>query len=198
MLQTSKATCLFVGPDLYSVARQAASVVGIPEARIFVLQGRVKGKKSLASFINDVQQRRLPVVPTRPAKRDTLAYLVFSSGTTGLPKGMFQSTCSVYFGSPLQPCAAVMVTHGNIAFAHMQNIICIQASGGAPPVSTLLVSSISDLICQKDLTMVGLAFLPFYHTYGLHCLCLRGWWSPSTFVVLPRWDADLALKLIPK
>lgn len=87
-LRTSKATCLFVGPDLYSVARQAASEVGIPEERIFVLQGRVKGKKSLADFIDDARERRLPIVPTRPAKRDTLAYLVFSSGTTGLPKGM--------------------------------------------------------------------------------------------------------------
>lgn len=87
-LRTSKATCLFVGPDLYPIARQAARGVGIPEERIYVLQGRVKDKKSLAGLINDARARRLPIAPTKPATRDTLAYLVFSSGTTGLPKGM--------------------------------------------------------------------------------------------------------------
>lgn len=53
-----------------------------------MLSGRVKGKKSMANFIDSALERRTPIVPVRPAKKDTLAYLVFSSGTTGLPKGM--------------------------------------------------------------------------------------------------------------
>ncbi|KAH9936272.1 uncharacterized protein B0H18DRAFT_1081932 [Fomitopsis serialis] len=161
-IRTSKATCLFVGPDLFPVALQAAREVGLPEERIYVLSGHIKGKKSLADFIDETRERRTPAVPVRPATKDTLAYLVFSSGTTGLPK-------------------AVMVTHGNIAVSYMQNDICLKAVGlPTPPVPP-----------------VGLAFLPYYHTYGLHMICLRGLWAPVTFVVIPKWDANLVLRLIP-
>ncbi|KZT73820.1 acetyl-CoA synthetase-like protein [Daedalea quercina L-15889] len=162
-IRTSKATCLFVGPDLYTVALEAAREVGLAEERIFVLSGRVKGKKSMANLIDSALERRTPVLPVRPAKKDTLAYLVFSSGTTGLPK-------------------AVMVTHGNIAFAYLQSSITYQASGLPVP----------------EYPPVGLAFLPFYHTYGLHMICMRGFSLPVTFVVIPNWDADLVLRLVPK
>jgi acyl-coenzyme A synthetase/AMP-(fatty) acid ligase len=32
------------------------------------------------------------VIPVKPVTRDTLAYLVFSSGTSGLPKGTVERT----------------------------------------------------------------------------------------------------------
>ena len=53
-----------------------------------MLSGHVKGKKSLTNFIATARERRMPIIPVRPASKDTLAYLVFSSGTTGLPKGV--------------------------------------------------------------------------------------------------------------
>ncbi|TFY69544.1 hypothetical protein EVJ58_g346 [Rhodofomes roseus] len=161
-IRTSKATCLFVGPDLLPVALQAAREVGLPEDRIYVLSGHVKGKKSLADFIHETRERRIPMVPVKPATKDTLAYLIFSSGTTGLPKGM---------SVPL-PTSSRLTT----------NDICLKAA--ALPTSPS--------------PPVGLAFLPFYHTYGLHMICLRGLWWPVTYVVIPKWDADFVLRLIPK
>jgi long-subunit acyl-CoA synthetase (AMP-forming) len=49
----------------------------------------VPGKASLPRLIENVKARGLPKTATREVQDDTLAYLVFSSGTTGLPKGYF-------------------------------------------------------------------------------------------------------------
>jgi len=72
---------------MYPHALAAVKVIGFPEEKIFILQGEVKGKVSLPRLIDDVKTRGLPRVPTHPVGDETLAYLVFSSGTTGLPKG---------------------------------------------------------------------------------------------------------------
>ena len=74
---------------MYPYAAAAAREVGLPEERIFILQGEVKGKASLPRLIEDIKSRGLSKVPSQTVRDDTLAYLVFSSGTTGLPKGLF-------------------------------------------------------------------------------------------------------------
>jgi hypothetical protein len=45
---------------------------------------------------------------------------------------------------------------------------------------------------------VGLAFLPLHHTYGLHAYCFRNFMAPGTHVILPKWDIDSALAIIPR
>ena len=62
---------------------------GLPEKSIFILQGDVTGKVSLPRLIEYAKARGLPKIATRTVQDDTLAYLMFSSGTTGLPKGYF-------------------------------------------------------------------------------------------------------------
>ena len=64
-----------------------AKEVGIDLAHIYVMKGSVKGRKSLWNIIKDVRRKKIPLVDIRIATKDTLAYLVFSSGTSGLPKG---------------------------------------------------------------------------------------------------------------
>jgi hypothetical protein len=45
---------------------------------------------------------------------------------------------------------------------------------------------------------VVLAFLPLHHTYGLHHYSFRSLLDPATYVIMSKWDIDLALKSIPK
>jgi acyl-CoA synthetase (AMP-forming)/AMP-acid ligase II len=87
LLKLSSVTCLFASEKLYPHAAAAAREAGLPE--IFILQGDVTGKVSLPRLIEYVKARGLPKIATRAVQDDTLAYLVFSSGTTGLPKGYF-------------------------------------------------------------------------------------------------------------
>jgi hypothetical protein len=41
--------------------------------------------KRFRGIVQDVRNRKVPTVDIRPAGKDTHAYLVFSSGTSGLP-----------------------------------------------------------------------------------------------------------------
>ena len=45
---------------------------------------------------------------------------------------------------------------------------------------------------------VTLVSLPFYHSYGLTTFCFRAFAIPRTAIVMPKWDANDTLKLIPK
>lgn len=85
--KVAKATRIFVEPSLLPHALAAAKEVGLPADRIYILQGHVDGRKSWGEMISDIKARGVPREPIRPATKDTLAYLVFSSGTSGLPKG---------------------------------------------------------------------------------------------------------------
>jgi acyl-coenzyme A synthetase/AMP-(fatty) acid ligase len=49
------------------------------------------GRKSCLSIIQHVRKTNLKTVPVAVAAKDTAAYLLFSSGTTGLPKGHLYS-----------------------------------------------------------------------------------------------------------
>lgn len=89
LLRLSGVTYLFASEQLYPHAAAAAKMIGLSEKRIFILQGEVAGKASLPRLIQDVKARGLSKIATREVQDDTLAYLVFSSGTTGLPKGYF-------------------------------------------------------------------------------------------------------------
>ena len=64
-----------------------ATEIGIDPSHIYLMKGKFNGRKSLWSIIEDVRRKKISRVDPRTATKNTLAYLVFSSGTSGLPKG---------------------------------------------------------------------------------------------------------------
>lgn len=93
-LRLSKCTCLFVSAALLDAVLPVAKTVGLSSKRVYILGGGgVPGRLSLRDLIDRVKKRRTRREEVRLAKKDWLAYLVFSSGTSGLPKGV----CIVYF-----------------------------------------------------------------------------------------------------
>ena len=54
---------------------------------IHVLGKKIEGLRTFEQMVEDARSRVMALVSPRTASRDTLAYLMFSSGTTGLPKG---------------------------------------------------------------------------------------------------------------
>ena len=87
LLRSFKTTVLFVEPALLPKALEAAKEVGLPESSIHVLEGHVQGRRSLQELVAHVRKNGLKRIPPKPATKKTLAYLIFSSGTSGLPKG---------------------------------------------------------------------------------------------------------------
>ncbi|EJF63384.1 acetyl-CoA synthetase-like protein [Dichomitus squalens LYAD-421 SS1] len=165
LFRTSEATRLFIHPSLLPQALDTAHKFGLTDDRIFLLEGHAEGRKSLADLIREVRVRKFARAPSRPVQRDALAYLVYSSGTSGLPK-------------------AVMVSHRNVIASLVQVAVATEFEGPDP-------------VLEKT-PIVALAFLPMYHTYGLHYGCIRPVLSVITTVIIPRWNADLVLDLIPK
>ncbi|TDL16556.1 acetyl-CoA synthetase-like protein [Rickenella mellea] len=167
LLGKINATRIFVHPSLLSQALQGAKDIGLPADRIYVLGGQVHGRKDFDALIKNVRSKDLQRQEVVPAKKDTLAYLLFSSGTSGPPKG-------------------VMISHGNLIFSIVQNLLNMQeAVKVMPPM-------------QPTSPPMWLCFLPFYHSFGLHYFMFRTFVVPITLVILPRWNLDQVLEAIPQ
>ncbi|KAG7007251.1 4-coumarate--coA ligase 1 [Physcia stellaris] len=141
------------------VAQDAARRVGIPEDRIILIGDerdearRFKHFTAIRNLAGTSRYRRTKLDP----KKD-LAFLVYSSGTTGHPKG-------------------VMLSHENI----VSNILMLKAG----EAGNLTWDGGSD--GQGDNL---LAFLPFFHIYGLTCLIHQSLYSGLTLVVMPKFDME--------
>jgi acyl-CoA synthetase (AMP-forming)/AMP-acid ligase II len=100
-------------------------------------------------------RREPPSVAIAP---DDLVALPYSSGTTGLPKG-------------------VMLTHRNL----VANILQTNSAGH-----------------YADGEDTTIAFLPFFHIYGLTVIALMGLWAGATLVVVPKFELEPYLALVEK
>jgi 4-coumarate--CoA ligase len=107
-LKDSGAKALVTQMPFIQAAKEAAEQVGIPEDRIIVIgdqrdpEGRVKHFTSIRNTAGTARYRRTKVKPD-----EDLAFLVYSSGTTGHPKG-------------------VMLTHRNI----VANVLMLKTGEG--------------------------------------------------------------------
>ncbi|EIW85344.1 acetyl-CoA synthetase-like protein [Coniophora puteana RWD-64-598 SS2] len=157
-------TLLFVSPKMLSLALSS----GIPKEKIYVLEGSVAGYTSFQNLLD--RTSKLPRVAVKQAKKDTLAYLVFSSGTSGLPK-------------------AVMISHGNLIDSLMQ--VFIYAAEGAK------VAPMPEWKSKTGLQTI-LNPLPFHHTFGLHMSSFRVFFLPVTVIVISKWNIDTYFDAITK
>ena len=130
-LEKSKATHMFVHASILPRFLPVAREFGFPEDHIYILEGENKaGPKlpSLDQLVQKVRSDKIPREPVREAGKDTLAYLVFSSGTSGLPKGIvdYISLCPCGDLTQMPYTSAVMISHGNLIVSLMQVILMTQ------------------------------------------------------------------------
>ena len=86
-LNLTKPTRLFVDEKCLTTVLPVATELGMDPNHIYLMKGNLNGRKNFRSIIKDVRSKKIPRVDARTVTKDTLAYLIFSSGTTGLPKG---------------------------------------------------------------------------------------------------------------
>ncbi|KAG2362831.1 hypothetical protein BDR07DRAFT_1283625 [Suillus spraguei] len=162
----AQATRIFASPSLLELALTS----GLPADRIYILEGVNKGYTSYDQLISSVRKNSIPRLPVRHATKDTLAYLIYSSGTSGPPK-------------------AVMTSHGNITATMLSAMVngVEAAKIQAPPVWN-----------TPDGLQVSFNVLPLYHSIGLYTTSFLNFFSRSTIVMLPKWDIDVFFDSIPK
>ncbi|TFY71710.1 hypothetical protein EVG20_g1296 [Dentipellis fragilis] len=169
LMKLSGITRLFISPALLSVAVKAAQEADFPRDKIYVLQGSVRDMRSLDDMIRDVRAKGTPSVAVIAVPNEHLAYLSFSSGTTGLPK-------------------AVMISHKNLYYTTMQPIVYHSELAKLATVSARGPQDVN----------IGMAFMPYYHVAAFHFSMLRAFTPPSTMIILPRWNLDKVLELVER
>jgi acyl-CoA synthetase (AMP-forming)/AMP-acid ligase II len=148
--QDCRARFLFVSPAVAATALPAAAATNIERVFSFApLAGTSPFDELLA------QPGTPPRVTIDP---HDVVVLPYSSGTTGLPKG-------------------VRLSHRNLV------------------ANILQVNGLGHLRDGED-TLV--AFLPFFHIYGLTVVMLLGLWSGATIVAMPRFELEPYLDLVER
>jgi hypothetical protein len=87
-------TRIFASPSLLPLALTS----GLPADKIYLLEGENKSHISYDQLISSIRKNGIPRLPVSHATKDTLAYMIFSSGTSGLSKGMCLFPWSSRFG----------------------------------------------------------------------------------------------------
>lgn len=152
-LKNAEAKAVVTQLPLLPTVQKAAAAAGVPQDRIIVMgdardpAGAVKHFTSIRNISGVSRFRR-----TRLNAAQDLAFLVYSSGTTGLPKG-------------------VMLTHTNIV------------------ANTLMNRALEGVNLQSEKDKV-IAFLPFFHIYGLTCLVHHGMYTGVQLVVMDKFDLE--------
>ncbi|KZV73185.1 acetyl-CoA synthetase-like protein, partial [Peniophora sp. CONT] len=165
LARTSGVTRIFTSPRLLSTAR----ATGLPDRQIYVMNGRVRRMSSLDEAIERVKVHGFNM-PSQKVTDETLAYMVFSSGTSGLPKG-------------------VMTSHKNL-FASAMAAVTLMSE-----VKKVYSPKPPD---NEEGVPISIVATPLYHAMGLHNGILRHFLTPQTAVVIPKWDVDLYVQLAAK
>ncbi|KAK3075698.1 hypothetical protein LTR53_000740 [Teratosphaeriaceae sp. CCFEE 6253] len=163
-LQDSGARALVTQVPQLEIALQACAKVGIPSDQVIVMgekdpSGRFKHWSSIRNISGATRYRRAKVDPA-----NDLAFLVYSSGTTGKPKG-------------------VMLTHRNIVANTLQITSAESPLTSAPREGAPEGDSV-------------LAFLPFFHIYGLTVVLHQSLYRGIYTVVMAKFDIESWCRLV--
>ncbi|TSA14046.1 MAG: 4-coumarate--CoA ligase family protein [Betaproteobacteria bacterium] len=152
-LNDSGARFLLTVPPFLPVAREAAAQSKVEEIYVF---GEADGATPFAALLEGAADA--PKVAINP--RTDLVALPYSSGTTGLPKG-------------------VMLTHHNLV-AELCSVEGVTDASLIQPGDTVL------------------AFLPFFHIYGIVAFLNLSLRMGVTVITMPRFDLEQYLQLVQK
>ncbi|KAJ1731373.1 hypothetical protein LPJ72_003973 [Coemansia sp. Benny D160-2] len=175
-LDDCNAQCLFVGVKQVPIvcSAMAKGLLRIPKERIIVLESNTElapasGFASISQLFCDQPFEQKRIVDDKSKAANTLVLIVYSSGTTGLPKG-------------------VMLSHRNLIGYTLQ---------GASIVEFLGSKQIEELdIAPPEPPQRAIAILPFAHIYGFTLLITSSIAGGKTQFIMNNYSIDRFLQAI--
>ena len=175
-LKDSGAKALCTQKSFLGIARKAAEEAGIPEDRIILLgdekdqSGRFKHFSSIRNIAGTSRYRRTKIKP-----KEDLAFLVYSSGTTGHPKG-------------------VMLSHENI----VANVIMGKAgegdnltwNGGRDGKGDKILAVLPFFHIYGDMPSISLIVGSLTEFLGLNSQVHQAVYSGLTTIVMPKFELE--------
>lgn len=202
-LKVTKTTGLFTTSQFAPQALPVAQEAGIKTFRIFGMGGKLDGHETVDGLIEKAKQIQNRNSKPRMVPKEALAFLFFSSGTTGLPKGetlrdSYADTWNSHFwnsGHDLaqKPSVRFPTIFNNSTSQRScckgQNIDIIRCMTRTHPLKRPTLPT-------SDGLPVVLAFLPMHHTFGFHIYTIRAFIVPTQFVIFRKWDTGRVLRAI--
>lgn len=170
-LKDSGAKIVIVHWAVIDIAKKACTEVGIGHDQILII-GSQKDPSGKIKHWKDLLQGSGRASQAKVSPKDDLAFLVYSSGTTGKPKG-------------------VMLTHYNVT-SNVRQITACEA-GKLSHDGSKRTANIPDAPPSGDKI---LACLPYFHIYGLTSLVMTPIHNGITTVVLPKFSIEKFCSLI--
>ncbi|ORX50437.1 acetyl-CoA synthetase-like protein [Hesseltinella vesiculosa] len=159
LLHTAGASAIVTVPELLPLISVAATRNNINQDRVFVFGDTpCHGYQSLGQVRSN---REIPFPNRQIDPHNDLAFIMFSSGTSGQAKGC-------------------MLTHRNF----VSQLLCV------------MTFEREDGVMGEDDRM--LAFLPFFHIFGLTTLLLRAMYGLIPVVIMPKFELQKYLELVEK
>lgn len=173
-LVDSQASILVTHISLLETAKQACADAGIKDSHILLIGEKPTSFNLIKHWTTITDSENFPwnkrIAKIKP--KEDIAFLVYSSGTTGLPKG-------------------VELTHHNMT-ANLQQIE--QTENGASWDGSKSRPGVPDVPMEKGDKI--LACLPFYHVYGLMLSLLHPILTGVECVVMPRFNLEQWCQLV--